>query len=462
MARERIQTGRSIDMLTGPLLQKLLLFSLPLMASGVLQLLFNAADVVVVGRFASYNSLAAVGSTTSTVNLVVNLLIGISIGVNVVVARYLGEGGQEEAISKALHTAVTLALVGGAVLGCVGILLSEWLLTILSMPEDTFSLALIYLRIYFVGTPALMLYNYGAAALRAQGDTRRPLLFLTVSGVVNVVLNLFFVIVLKMDVAGVALATVISEVLSAGLVLGCLMRAEDALHFSWRKLGIDRRSLRLLARVGIPAGLQSCLFSLSNMAIQSAINSYGSIVIAGCSAAMSIEGFVYVSMNAFHHACQTFISQNLGAGQFGRVRSILKSCLLCVAVTGTVLVALVLLLDEPLLRIYNSDPLVVAAGSERLLVGASLYVLYGASDVLIGALRGCDSPVAPVVINLLCTCVFRLFWIAALDAPSVSIRWVHASYPISWVLLLAALALWWHHLYRKKIAPNIGAEQRSA
>lgn len=457
MAKSSVKnTTGSIDMLTGPLLKKLLLFSLPLMASGVLQLLFNAADVVVVGRYASYNSLAAVGGTTSIVNLVVNLLIGISIGVNVVVARYLGEGGREEAISRALHTAVTLALTGGAVLGGLGILASKWLLESVSTPEDTFALALTYLHIYFAGTPAIMLYNYGAAALRARGDTRRPLVFLTISGVVNVALNLFFVIALHMDVAGVALATVISEILSAGLVIASLMRAEDALRFSWRKLGIDGPSLRMMARVGIPAGLQSCLFSLSNVAIQGAINAYGSVVIAGCSAAASIEGFVYVAMNAFHHAAQTFISQNIGAGQFERVKEILRTCILCAAVVGSVLISGVLLLDEPLLRIYNQDPAVVAAGAERLLIGVTLYVVFGAADVLTGAIRGCDSPVVPVVINLLCTCAFRLIWIAALNAPSVSVRWVYASYPISWVMLLICLTVCWHHLYKKKIAPNIG------
>ena len=241
-------------MLTGPLLKKLLLFSLPLMASSVLQLLFNAADVVVVGRYASYASLAAVGSTTAIVNLVVNLLIGMAVGVNVVVARYIGEGDKSREISAAIHTAVAMALVGGLILGGAGCAMAEWILRMISTPEDIFDLALTYLYIYFAGTPAIMLYNYGAAALRARGDTQRPLLFLTISGVTNVALNLLFVISFQMDVAGVALATVISETLSAVLVVVCLMRTQDELHFSWRKLRFDRRSLGLMAKVGIPAG----------------------------------------------------------------------------------------------------------------------------------------------------------------------------------------------------------------
>ncbi len=319
------------------------------MASSVLQLLFNAADVVVLGRYASYASLAAVGGTTAIVNLVVNLLIGIAVGVNVVIARYIGEGDKEREISAAIHTAVAVAIVGGVVLGGIGCAGADWILRAVSTPEDTIDLARIYLYIYFAGMPAIMLYNYGAAALRAQGDTQRPLIFLTVSGVVNVALNLLFVIVFQMDVAGVALATVISEVLSAALVLLCLMRAQDCLHFSWRELRVDRRSLALMAKVGIPAGIHSCLFSLANVVIQGAINAYGSIVVAGRSAAGSIDGFIYVAMNTFHQSAQTFLSQNIGAGKYERVKEILKKCLLCTVVTGALLSAVACIWSEPLL-----------------------------------------------------------------------------------------------------------------
>ncbi len=449
MRQSKAFPGNSIDMVTGPLLKNLLLFSLPLMATNILQLLFNAADVVVVGRYASYASLAAVGSTTSIVNLVVNLLIGISVGVNVLIARYLGAGDRSNEISAAV------ALIGGIVLGGIGCMAAEWILRAVSTPEDIFNLALTYLYIYFAGTPAIMLYNYGAAALRARGDTRRPLIFLTISGVVNVALNLFFVIACRMDVAGVALATVISEALSALLILTCLTRADDELHFSWRQLRIDRRSLIQMFKIGIPAGIQSCLFSLSNVAIQGAINAYGSVVIAGCSAASSIEGFIYVAMNSFHQAAQTFMSQNIGAGKYERIRGILKRCILCTVVTGAVLSALSLLLNEPLLRIYNEDPLVIAAGGVHLYMVATLYFIFGIADVLIGAIRGCGSPVAPVVINLLCTCALRLLWVAVIDTSTMSVGLVYASYPTSWLLLLIVLTLCWHRLYRKQILPHI-------
>lgn len=442
-------------MLTGPLLKKLLLFSMPLMASSVLQLLFNAADVVVLGRYASYASLAAVGGTTAIVNLVVNLLIGMAVGVNIVIARYIGEGDKEREISAAIHTAVAVAIVGGVVLGGIGCAGADWILRAVSTPEDTIDLARIYLYIYFAGTPAIMLYNYGAAALRAQGDTQRPLIFLTVSGVMNVALNLLFVIVFQMDVAGVALATVISEVLSAALVLLCLMHAQDCLHFSWRELRVDRRSLALMAKVGIPAGIQSCLFSLANVVIQGAINAYGSIVVAGCSAAGSIDGFIYVAMNTFHQSAQTFLSQNIGAGKYERVKEILKKCLLCTVVTGALLSAVACIWSEPLLRIYNQDPDVLAVGVVRLRMVVAPYVIFGMADVLTGAMRGCGSPVLPVIVNLLCTCAFRLAWIAAINTDTMPVTWVYMSYPASWMVLFTVLLICWCRLYRKRIRPNI-------
>lgn len=455
MGRTKFKLGGSIDMLTGPLLKKLLLFSMPLMASSVLQLLFNAADVVVLGRYASYASLAAVGGTTAIVNLVVNLLIGMAVGVNVVIARYIGEGDKEREISAAIHTAVAVAIVGGVVLGGIGCAGADWILRAVSTPEDTIDLARIYLYIYFAGTPAIMLYNYGAAALRAQGDTQRPLIFLTVSGVMNVALNLLFVIVFQMDVAGVALATVISEVLSAALVLLCLMRAQDCLHFSWRELRVDRRSLALMAKVGIPAGIQSCLFSLANVVIQGAINAYGSIVVAGCSAAGSIDGFIYVAMNTFHQSAQTFLSQNIGAGKYERVKEILKKCLLCTVVTGALLSAVACIWSEPLLRIYNQDPDVLAVGVVRLRMVVAPYVIFGMADVLTGAMRGCGSPVLPVIVNLLCTCAFRLAWIAAINTDTMPVTWVYMSYPASWMVLFTVLLICWCRLYRKRIRPNI-------
>lgn len=449
----RMKSKISIDMTRGPLLGKILLFSLPLMASNILQLLFNAADVVIVGRFAGHASLAAVGSTTSVISLFTTLLVGLSVGVNVLIARYIGVGKCQKEISLALHTAIALALISAVLLGVSGILAAEWMLNVIAVPEDVYGLALLYVRLYFLGTPAVMLYNYGAAALRATGDTRRPLLFLLVSGVVNVVLNMCFVIIWQMDVAGVALATVISHYLSAALVLLCLCRAQDV-PLSWRKLCLDRQSLVQMARVGIPAGVQNCLFSLSNVAIQSAINSYSSEIIAGCSAAASIESFLYVSMNAFHHACQTFASQNMGAGRHERIGPAVRICLLCTVILGLCQSTIVALFSHRLVSIYNQDPAVIQAGAERLMLVGTLYVIYGVADVLIGAIRGCGVPVAPVVINLLGTCVFRFVWVALLDTSVMGVEWINLSYPASWLVITIALTVFWCRM-RRKIAGQV-------
>lgn len=445
-----VRKQMTIDMTHGPLLGKILLFSLPLMASNILQLLFNAADIVVVGRFAGNTALAAVGSTVSLINLFIQLLVGLSVGVNVLIARYLGLSGQEKEISRALHTAMAVAMAGGTVLALIGIAASGWALDSMGVPDDVRPLALLYMRIYFVGTPFAAVYNYGAAALRAKGDTRRPLVFLLLSGAVNLVLNLFFVIALRLDVAGVGWATVISQALSAALILRCLTDTPDELHFCWRWLAFDKRSLIDMARIGIPAGVQATLFSLSNVAIQGAINSYGSIVMAGCSAAASIENFLYFSMNSFHQAGQTFISQNVGAGQYDRVGRILRTCVLCTVVLGVAQSALAVLFAPQLIGIYNGDPAIIQAGVERLWTVATCYTIFGVADVFVGAIRGYGIPLVPVVINLLGTCVFRLIWVELMDTSRVGVAWVYLSYPISWVLVGVALVAYWMVLRRRE------------
>lgn len=455
-----MRSKTTINMTSGPLLGKILLFSLPLVASNILQLLFNAADVVVVGRFAGHESLAAVGSTVSVIYLFVNLLIGLSVGVNVVVARYLGLTGYEREISRMLHTAVTIALVGGTVLGMAGIVAASWVLDLISIPDDVRPLAAVYMRIYFIGTPFNMLYNYGAAALRAKGDTRRPLMFLLISGTVNVILNLIFVILFEMNVVGVALATIISQSLSALLIMRCLSHMDDELHFSWKKLCIDKGSVVDMARIGIPAGVQSCLFSLANVSIQGAINSYDSVIMAGSSASENIENFLYSSMNAFHHACQTFTSQNIGAGRYDRVGRIVRTCLICVLVLGVIQSALSVLFAEPLISIYNSDPAVIKAGAWRLGIIAAPYAIFGMADVFVGAIRGYGVPIAPVIINLLGTCGFRLLWVHFLDTSRVGVEWVYYAFPISWTLILTALSLFWIYLWRRDHAKWDSARQR--
>ena len=443
----------SIDMIHGPLLPKILVFALPLMISNLLQLLFNAADIIVIGRFAGPNSqlsLAAVGSTSSITALFVYILVGLSVGVNVVVARCYGTGLRKDEIEKTVHTSMFVALTGGIAFTLAGLAASRALLNLVSTPEEVFDLALLYIRIYFTGIPFTLIYNYGSALLRARGDTERPLLYLFLSGLLNVVLNVTFVILFHMDVAGVALATVISQGVSAALILRFLLRSEDELHLDPAKLRPDRRVFLELMRLGLPAGLQSSLFSIANIVIQSAINSYGSTVMAGVSAAFSIEGFLYVSMNAFHQAAQTFTSQNLGAADYKRVRRVLRFCFLCTVDTGAFTSGLAVLFAPKLIAIYNTDPGVIAEGVRRLRIVGSLYVIYGIADVLTGTLRGYAVSVAPMLINLFCTCVCRIVWINL--TASRGIEWVHASFPVSWFLLMAVLAIYMVHIYRKQPA----------
>lgn len=439
-----------MDMTHGTLLKKIVGFSLPLIAANVLQLLFNAADMVVIGQFASHTSLAAVGSTTSIIFLFINLLIGLSVGVNVVVARYLGATGHDDEISRTVHTAISVALLGGTAVGLFAGFFAVPLLDLASTPRDVRSLAALYMRIYFVGTPAVMLYNYGAASLRAKGDTRRPLLFMMSSGVINVILNVFFVAALKMDVAGVALATVLSQVFSAALTLHCLSRETDAIRFSFSKLCIDRQRLVEMARIGIPAGLQSCMFSIANIAIQKGINSYGSIETAASSAAFSIESFVFTSMNAYHQTCQTFTSQNIGAGHYDRARQVFSRCALCAVLIGTAVSSLVLLFAEPLMGLYSPEKAVIAAGISRLRIIVPLYVVYGVADVLVGAMYGRGYVLPPVVINLLGTCVFRIVWISFLDIPAVPAAWVYLAFPVSWIVITVFLTGLWLYILNKE------------
>lgn len=441
---------KAADLTTGPLLPKIILFALPLAAASVLQLLFNAADVIVVGRFAGSQALAAVGSTTSLVFLITNLFIGFSVGSNVVAARALGAQDDRHCVN-AVHTSLFLALAGGVVLTFVGILTSPTLLVWMGSPEDVIALSTLYLRIYFIGMPAMMFYNFGAALLRAAGDTKRPLYCLAASGCINVGLNLYFVIALNMSVAGVALATIISQVVSAVMVALMLMKEQGPLHLSWRTLrsGMDKPTLVEIVRIGLPAGLQSSLFSLSNVVIQSAVNSFGSIVIAGNSAASSIEGFVYVAMNAFHQACITFTSQNVGARKYENVDRVLLYCQLCAVVSGLVLGIGAYLLGRPLVGIYSSDPAVIEAGVARLSVICTSYFICGIMDVMVGTLRGLGYSVMPMIVSLLGSCALRLVWVWTIFAAVHTIQCLYLSYPITWSVTALAHIACFLYLRRK-------------
>ena len=424
----------TVDMLHGPLYKNLILFTLPMIASGILQLLYNAADVIVVGRWAGQTSLAAVGSCGALMNLVTNLFLGLSVGTSVMVAQRIGAGRYDE-VHRAVQTTVTVSVIGGLILGAAGYFLARDALLAMSTPEDVIDLASLYLEICFLGVPGIMIYNFGAAVLSAIGDTRRPLYFLAASGMVNVVLNLVFVIAFHMDVAGVALATIISQYISAALVVFCLMRSHECYHFDIRKMAVSGKDLLEMMRIGLPAGLQGTLFSLSNVIIQSTVNSFGSVVMAGNSASANLEGFIYVSMNALHQTALTFTGQNYGARQYRRTGRILADCLVLVCAVGLLLGLLVYVLRMPLLAIYApGEEDVIAAGAIRCTIISLTYFTCGIMDVMVGGLRGLGYSVMPMIVSLLGACGLRIVWIYTIFPLQPTLQCLYLSYPISWVV----------------------------
>ncbi len=427
-----------IDMCNGPLLGKILRFSIPLMFSGILQLLFNAADIIVVGRFTSSDALAAVGSTTSLNNLIINLFLGLSIGSSVVVARYYGAQDWKK-VGESVHTSILISALAGVALIFLGIALARPLLEAMGTPENVLDQAVLYMRIIFVGMPAMMVYNFGAAILRAVGDTRRPLIFLLISGIINVCLNLFFVIVFEMGVVGVSLATVISQFISAALVVICLVRSGSHYRLTLTGLRISKKVLLEILRVGLPAGIQSTVFNISNVLIQSSINSFGSIAVAGNTAAANLEGFVYTSMNAIYQASLSFTSQNVGARKTERIVPILLRCLACVVVIGMGLSTIVLLLNREFLGIYSSDPAVIEYGVGRLKVVCLTYFLCGIMDVTCGSIRGLGYSVTPTIVSLIGACGLRIVWIYTIfNLVDRSLFTLYLSYPVTWIITFAA------------------------
>lgn len=425
--------SHELDMCNGPLAPKLLLFALPLMLSSILQLLFNAADVIVVGKFAGDASLAAVTSTGSLINLLINLFMGLSIGANVMVAHAIGHGDGQRA-AKAVHTSVVVSLISGVFLAFVGFFAARQFLEWMGSPENVIGLSTLYLQIYFLGMPASLFYNFGSALLRAAGDTRRPLNYLSAAGVINVCLNLLLVIVFHLDVAGVAIATVISQYISALLVLRCLLRETGPLHLDPKQLRIDREVFWGIVRIGLPAGFQGVVFSLSNVVIQSSINSFGDIVMAGSGASANIEGFVYMGMNAFYQTCLTFTSQNYGAGKCDRVDKVLLWCQFYSLVTGLLLGNLAYLFGPQLLSIYSPNPDVIAQGMIRLLFVSVPYALCGIMDVMVGSLRGLGWSVAPMFVSIVGACGLRLLWIATVFQVYHTPQCLYFSYPFTWVI----------------------------
>ena len=439
-----------IDMTEGPLLPKILAFSGPLILTGILQLLYNAADVIVVGNYAGHEALAAVSSTGSLINLLVNVFMGLSVGASVAVARHYG-ARDIIAMRKAEHTAMTLALFMGVGVGIVGFLLARPLLQLMDSPPDVIDGAALYVRIYFLGMPANMLYNFGAATMRAVGDTRRPMVYLMISGLVNVLLNLLLVIVFHMDVAGVAIATVASQVVSMVLVLLCLFRTRGAIQLNLNECRIDRKSLRDIIRIGLPAGLQGSLFSISNVLIQSSVNSFGSLVVAGNGVACNIEGFVYTAMNAQHQADMTFASQNYGAGKPDRVKRTLWCCLGVVTAIGLSMGLLILLFGRPLLGLYNQEPEVIAKGMIRMEIIMPTYFLCGLMDVMVGQLRGVGYSIMPMIVSLTGACLLRIVWILTVFAQNHDLTVLYMSYPVSWFVTFVIHFLCYMLVARKRV-----------
>ena len=425
-----------IDMCSGPLLGKIMIFYVPLMLSGVLQLLFNAADIVVVGRFAGNEALAAVGSTGSLTNLIVNLFIGLSVGTNVLVARFYG-AKQDGELTETVQTAITTAMAGGIILIFLGFFLSKPALGWMGTPDNVIEHSVLYMRIYFIGMPFMMVYNFGSAVLRAVGDTKRPLYYLLIAGVINVILNLIFVIAFSMGVAGVAAATVISQAVSAALVVRCLIRTDSAYRLELQGIKIVPDKLLKMIQIGVPAGMQGALFSISNVLIQSSVNSFGSVAMAGNTAGSNIEGFVYTAMNAFHQAAISFSGQNYGARKYKRISRVLLICELLVLGVGIVLGNAAYLLGGTLLKLYTVDPEVIQYGILRMRIICTTYCLCGMMDVAVGALRGMGYAIMPMLVSLTGACLFRVVWIYTVFQSYRTLECLYISYPISWGLTFA-------------------------
>lgn len=446
-------------MCSGRILPKLLKFSLPLMLSSVLQLLFNAADIIVVGNFASEHSLAAVGSTTALINLVTNLFLGLSTSSNVLSANYMGAGDNDR-VSKTVHTSLLISVISGLILTVIGVTFTEQMLIWMQTPEEVLGLSALYLRIYFGGMVAMMIYNFGSALLRSKGDTKRPLYYLAFSGVINIILNLIFVICFKMDVAGVGLATVISQCVSAFLVVRCLYKETDAFHFDFRKLKIDKKIMSKIFSIGIPAGFQGVVFSLSNVVIQSSVNSFGPVVMAGSAAAASIEGFVWVSMNSFSQGALTFTSQNIGAGKYSRINRIAITACSCAAAAGLVLGNLAYLFGPFLLGIYDPRPEIIEPGLIRMSLVCVLYFTCGLMDCIVGSIRGMGYAVAPTIVSLLGACGLRILWIfTVFRIPEYHTEFMlFVSYPVSWTITF--LVHFICYIFMRRKFPNEDAPAR--
>ena len=428
-----MQKQKTMDMVHGPLVRNILIFSVPLMVSNLLQIAFNAADTIIVGKFSGQAALAAVGATGSLVNLIVSLFNGLAIGANIVIARQIGRN-ETDRISASVHSAFLLAVTGGILLTCAGLVFSPLLLKMMGTPQDIISMSVLYLRIYYLGSLPLLIYNFGAAILRSGGDTTRPTVYLMISGILNVFLNLFFVILLKMSVAGVALATVMSESVSAVLITRALLKEEGNLKLDIRKLSFDRELTVLIMKIGIPAGVQSMMWAISNVTVQSAINSFGSVAVAGNAAAANVESFVYIGMGAFSQAAITFTSQNAGAGEHERIRTIMVTVLVLIVASSWSIGALAWYFGRNLLAFYTNDPAVIDAGMVRMWYIVFWLFLNGILDVPASSMRGMGYSTLPTVLMMVGIVAVRLLYIRFIWTANPTLDVLYFCFPLSWVI----------------------------
>ncbi len=438
----------SIDMTTGVLFPKILGFAFPLMVTGLLQIVYNAADVMVVGRFAGSISLAAVGATSTLVNLMLNLFLGLSMGSGVVVAKHIG-AGDGASVHRTVHSAMLLSIISGFVIGILGVVISPYALSAMGTPDDVHSLSTLYLRIFFLGTPANMVYNYGASILRATGDSKRPLYILTSTGILNVVLNLIFVVKFNMNVAGVALATIISQYVSAICVLYILLNINSYIHLSMKKLHFYKDELLDILKIGIPAGLQGSLFSLSNVIIQSSINSFGAAAIAGNTASGNVDSIIFTCCNSVSQTATTFTSQNLGAGQYKRIRKIYFNCIGVSMGIAAIFGVALLAFGPQILTVFSTDSEVIDMGLIRLKLFAVTYIINSVLDVTTGQMRGLGKSVIPMIVTMVGVCGLRVLWVFTVFPQYRSMFTLYLSYPVSWLATGIVLVTMYAVTFRK-------------
>lgn len=460
---EKERKKQKLDMLNGSIWNKLPVFALPIAATGILEQLFNASDIAIVGNFAQTDktaAVAAVGANSPIIGLILNLFIGIALGANVVIANAIGRD-DKQTVQKAVHTSMVVSVIGGVLVAIIGELIAEPLLTVLNVPDDVLELALLYLRIYFLGMPVILLYNFEAAIFRSIGETKMPLIALTLSGILNVLLNLFFVIVLKMSVNGVATATVLANVVSAGILYIKLVKSDKYIKVEFKKLRIDGKVFAKIMQIGLPAGIQSAVFAVANIVIQGAINSLGTVVIAASSAAFNIEIIAYNVMNSFSQACTTFVGQNFGANKIDRCKKTLFLCLIEDAIASGTAILIVLITGKFLLSIFNNNPEVIEIGYTRLVIIFIAYIFSMLYEVMSGYLRGFGFSLVPAILTTVGVCVLRIIWINTVFPANRTFVTIMTAYPVSLATtaLLIFIAL---IIYRpsKRFANN-GKEKRN-